>query len=96
MKFGKYAENCCKILENTVEYPTDIYLVQLVRMQRIADNIKITIYNETLDGSPDFSPVLSINIASLERELRDVRSTLQLDLPQAGKQKFPVPLNYLL
>lgn len=96
MKFGKYAENCCRILEEAMEYPTDIYLVQLVRIQRIADNTRLTLYNEALESAPDFSTLLSMGMASLERDLRDIGTVLRLDLPQAGEQASPQPSSYLL
>jgi hypothetical protein len=95
MKFGNYAENCCRILEETMEYPTDIYLVHLVRMQRVADNTRGTLYNEALEGAPDFPTLLSMGMASLERDLRDVGTALRLDLPQAGEQALSWPSSYL-
>ncbi|KEF53249.1 uncharacterized protein A1O9_10697 [Exophiala aquamarina CBS 119918] len=91
LKFGKYADNCCRILEETMEYPTDIYLVQIVRIQRIADESRTTLYNEALESASEFSTLLSMGMASLERDLREVGTTLRLDIPQAGETDAPLP-----
>jgi hypothetical protein len=83
MKFGRYAENCCQILQDRVEYPDDLYLVQLVRMQRIADSSRTTLHNEALENSLEFPMLLSIGVASLEKSVQDMGATLDLELPQA-------------
>jgi len=94
LKFGKYAESCCRILEDAMEFPTDIYLVQLVRMQRIADETRTTLYNEALENTSEFTTLLSMGMASLERDLRDVGTTLRLDIPQAGEHTAPLRSSY--
>lgn len=86
MRFGRYAENCCQVLEEAMEYPDDLYLVQLVRMQRIADTIRTTLHNEGLESSPDYRMFLSVGVASWEKDLQDMGTALRLDLSQAGEQ----------
>lgn len=79
-----------------MEYPTDIYLVQLVRMQRIADETRTTLYNEALESTSEFTTLLSMGMASLERDLREVGTNLRLDIPQAGKHNATLPSTCLL
>ncbi|KAK5050754.1 hypothetical protein LTR84_003313 [Exophiala bonariae] len=84
IKFGRYAENCCRILEDAMEHPDDLYLVQLIRMQRIADSSRMTLHNEALENSPGFPMFLSIGVASLVKSVQDMGTTLSLELPQAA------------
>ncbi|OAA57845.1 thiamine biosynthetic bifunctional enzyme [Niveomyces insectorum RCEF 264] len=37
-----YLEKCCQVLERQMEYPSDAYLVQLVRIQQLAQSVVVT------------------------------------------------------
>ncbi|OJD12108.1 hypothetical protein AJ78_07244 [Emergomyces pasteurianus Ep9510] len=72
MRFSKYADQCCHILQEAMEYPTDSYLVHLVRIQQIADRIGATVYSENLMGSfaVNESAATPLAISSLEKEVQ--------------------------
>ncbi|KLJ05686.1 hypothetical protein EMPG_10865 [Blastomyces silverae] len=72
MRFSRYADQCCHILQEAMEYPTDSYLVHLVRIQEIADTIGATIYSDNLMGSSTLngSAATPMAISSLEKEVQ--------------------------
>jgi hypothetical protein len=39
LRYTNYTEECCRVLEELQEYPTDMYLVQLSRLNRMAHKI---------------------------------------------------------
>ncbi|KAG2009362.1 hypothetical protein GB937_007765 [Aspergillus fischeri] len=46
-RYTSYTEECCRVLEGLQEYPTDMYLVQLARLNRMAYRI---VQTPTLDA----------------------------------------------
>lgn len=88
LQFGEYTERCCRILEETDEYPTDIVIVQLVRMQRIAENSNSVLHNAPMERTLDLSSSLSMRIEMLKRDLTEVGASLRQDLPQACEYIF--------
>ncbi|PGG98563.1 hypothetical protein GX51_06760 [Blastomyces parvus] len=98
MRFNRYADQCCHIVQEAMEYPTDSYLVHLVRIQQIADTIATTVYSDNLMGSSTLngSVATPMSISSLEREVQamgDKISEMQhLVIPPACE--FPDLLMY--
>lgn len=82
MKFTRYADTCCRILESSNEYETDAYLVRLVRMQQIAEKIGDALYSNDLCSLSTNTMSLASTIASLEEEVLHIEATLPLHLPQ--------------
>jgi hypothetical protein len=83
LHFTKYADACCRALEEIVEYPSDVYLVHLVRLQQKADKIGEMLYSEDLDTTSGVTPPLAMGITALEKEIVNIGPSLPLDIPQA-------------
>jgi hypothetical protein len=73
-RFTQYADKCVQILERCREYESDVYLVQLVRLQRIAEEVHQSIPRYNLMGS---LPVQASIVQSVK--------TLQMKLDQFGR-----------
>ena len=67
-----------------MECPTDIYLVQSVRIQQTADLIRATLYSDVAEDVSGVGQTIPIDIYSLETKVHNVGNTLRLDLPQSG------------
>lgn len=39
LRYTSYTEECCRVLEELQEHPTDMYLVRLARLNRMAHRI---------------------------------------------------------
>ncbi|OKP11261.1 hypothetical protein PENSUB_3283 [Penicillium subrubescens] len=59
-RFTKYTDECCKILDESPELPSDRYLVQLVRTVHLAENINHTI---TVDEAVEYSMLITLGNA---------------------------------
>ncbi|KAF2689106.1 hypothetical protein K458DRAFT_292127 [Lentithecium fluviatile CBS 122367] len=77
--FSRYADQCCRILESTMEYFGDAYLVRLVHVQRKIDKIRDILYTEDSVYMSGMSIPLVMGVSSLEQELQ----TLEDSLPPA-------------
>ncbi|KAF2188998.1 hypothetical protein K469DRAFT_564970 [Zopfia rhizophila CBS 207.26] len=84
VRFTRYTDKCCRILEEAMENPTDIYLVRLVRLQQKADRIGEILYTEELDTVSGMSAPLAMDISSLESEVLEIGRALPLEIPQAA------------
>jgi hypothetical protein len=84
IRFTKYADNCCRVLEQAAEYPSDSYLVRLVRLQQQADRIGRILYTDDLEGTTSTSASTSLAISSLEREIAELEYLTVIDIPQQG------------
>ncbi|KAJ6189815.1 hypothetical protein N7519_004723 [Penicillium mononematosum] len=71
IRFTKYTDECCNVLEQVAEYPTDVSLVQLVRVMNMADKIHYALYNTEVNISSVSSapPPLGLSIRWLEPSL---------------------------
>lgn len=58
-----------------MQYPSDEYLVKLVRIQQLAQSISITMAPENLDQTTDKVP-LTMVVQSFEEQLRQYRESL--------------------
>ncbi|KAH7188476.1 uncharacterized protein B0J16DRAFT_94771 [Fusarium flagelliforme] len=70
-----HLDMCCRVLENTMQYPSDEYLVKLVRIQQLAQSISVTMAPENLDQTTDKVP-LTMAVQSFEEQLRQYRESL--------------------
>lgn len=75
MRYTKYTDECCRVIEDAQEYNTDQYLVRLVRLHRITDRIRRTV---SLDESDPFGSLealpLGVCIRAIEVELQQIKS----------------------
>ncbi|KAL2375060.1 hypothetical protein RJZ57_000464 [Blastomyces gilchristii] len=100
MRFSRYADKCCHILQEATEYPTDSYLVHLVRIQQIADTIGATVYNDNLmDSSTLNGPAATpLVISSLEKEVQAMGDKISemrhLVIPPAWREKAMLMISY--
>lgn len=85
MRFTRTMEQCCQILEDTQDQPSDIYLVQSARLQQVAIKIGQILYSDEIDMTSGMSVPLVGSISSLEKQILKARSSLRLDIPQACK-----------
>lgn len=85
IRFTKYTEECCKVLDQTAEYPNDAYLVQLVRAMSLGDRIHQTLYRNELHSSSVSSHPVGLSIRWLEAELKQLKARMPYEPPHSGK-----------
>ncbi|KAF4461180.1 cercosporin resistance [Fusarium albosuccineum] len=68
-------EACCKVLETTMQYPSDEYLVKLVRIQQLAQSISLTMA-EVVDGHQAMKLPLTMVVRSFQDQLDQYRESL--------------------
>ncbi|PHH79290.1 hypothetical protein CDD82_2504 [Ophiocordyceps australis] len=73
-------ETCCKILESTMQFPSDQYLVKLVRIQQLAQTISLTMAFDP--AMPAMSLPLTMVVESFQDQLDTFRATLPANLAQ--------------
>ncbi|KAJ5971680.1 uncharacterized protein N7479_001598 [Penicillium vulpinum] len=90
IRFTRYTDECCNVLEQVAEYPTDAYLVQLVRVMNLADRIHHTLYHTDLDFSSISSvhPPIGLSIRWLETELKQLKARMPSESPHSDILKL--------
>ena len=71
-------EPCCAALEEAKQYPSDEFLVQLVKIQQIAHSISLTVAQRP--GQPTFQMPLTMVIQSFQEQLDAFHNTLPIHL----------------
>ncbi|KAG5912889.1 hypothetical protein E4U42_001739 [Claviceps africana] len=71
---------CCKVIEATMEYPSDEYLIQLVKVQQLAQTISMTMAGDGM--APPMSLPLVMVIQSFQDQLDTFRASLPPHLTQ--------------
>ncbi len=84
VKHTKYVDDCCRAIEEAAEYPSDDYLVQLIRIYCVADKIRRTLGQDEWDWSGGISTPVGACVKSLEGELQSLRTSLTVDGPYTG------------
>jgi hypothetical protein len=77
-------ETCCKVLESTMQYPTDEYLVKLVRIQHLAQSISLTMANDNISKQTMELP-LTMVVRSFQDQLDLFSSSLSPELADNGE-----------
>ncbi|KFG86121.1 putative tRNA processing endoribonuclease Trz1 [Metarhizium anisopliae] len=72
-------DHCCKVIENSMEYPSDEYLIKLVKIQQLAQTISITVSS---DGMAPMSLPLVMVVQSFQDQLDTFRASLSPRLAQ--------------
>ncbi|KGO73411.1 hypothetical protein PITC_085490 [Penicillium italicum] len=90
VRFTRYTEECCNVLDQIAEYPTDDFLVQLVRAMNVAERIHYTLYNTELRSSSvsSASPPLGLSIRWLEAELKQLKARMPSESPNSAILQF--------
>ncbi|OAP64274.1 hypothetical protein AYL99_00246 [Fonsecaea erecta] len=83
IRYTKYSEECLTMISEAVEYPTDIYLVQLIKLSHLCDKISRTIIQREWDSSSSISAPIGAYVKSLEVELRKCKGSMNFELPQS-------------
>ncbi|KAJ5503892.1 hypothetical protein N7463_006766 [Penicillium fimorum] len=86
IQFTRYTDECCNVLDQVAEYPSDAYLVQLVRVMNLADRIHHTLYNNELHSLSvsSASPPLGLSIRWFEAELKQLKDSMPSESPHSG------------
>ncbi|KAJ5941906.1 hypothetical protein N7516_002074 [Penicillium verrucosum] len=90
IRFTKYTDECCNVLDQIAEYPTDASMVQLVRAMNVADRIHHTLYQTELYSSSVSSapPSLGLSIRWLEAELKQLKAHMPSESPHSAFLKL--------
>lgn len=82
LRYTKYTEECSVILSEMKEYPTDEYIVHLLRLHRIGEKIRKTLWDDPIDVTWGLSSSLGMCVRYLEIELRHFKDSIPLNLAQ--------------
>ncbi|KAJ9402483.1 transcriptional regulator family: Fungal Specific TF [Paecilomyces variotii] len=74
LRYTPYVEECCQILLSSKRYPTDTYLVELVRLQKIANTIKRSIPIDDIEPGKMRAPV-GMHMKAIEKDLHVLRES---------------------
>lgn len=72
-------DNCCKVIETHLEFPSDEYLIKLVKIQQLAQTISVTM---AADGMAPMSLPLIMVIQSFQDQLDTFKASLSPRLAQ--------------
>jgi hypothetical protein len=84
VRYTRHAEECCNVIIEAAEYPSDVYLVQLVRLHRLADKIRRSLSCDDVGVSMTMAAPLGALVKALESEVIQVKSSLPTTIPQTG------------
>ena len=77
-----HVELCLKTLENAAEYPSDVFLIKLVKSQQIAQNIALTMSFDPTQQLPLPIPVM---VQTFQEQIKNFRETLPKHLQDDGE-----------
>ncbi len=69
-----HLELCCKALENACEYPSDVFLVKLVKIQQLAQSISVTMAFDPTQ--PAMQLPMTMVVQSFQDQIRVYRDSL--------------------
>ena len=82
-----YLETCCQVLRQRMEYSSDEYLVQLVRIQQLAQSVAMTLAYRRSGLQVDL-PV-SIMVKSFQQQLQSYKALLPEHLKDSREYDVP-------
>jgi hypothetical protein len=80
-----FTEACLQVLEKTAEYNSDQYVIQLVKMQSIAEEINQALPRHSQDFSSGSSAPVALCLRTLQEKLDSFRMKLPIHLQQNRK-----------
>lgn len=90
LRYTPYVEECCQVLADANEYQTDVYLVRLVRLQRIANIIAQTLPTDGTELHNLRAPI-GMYIKSIQKDLESLKCSWRGDVEQ--KREFAMEIN---
>lgn len=84
IKYSTYADECCRVLAQANEYPSDEQLVIMIRIMGLVGRIKSTFSAEEWESSSGMSAPVGICVKSFEAELEQLKSGLPTSTYIAG------------
>ena len=86
IRCSRYVDECCQIISEAAEYPTDVYAVHIARFHGLADMIMSSLHYEDDHATPALnSAPIGACVKSLESELLQLKGTLLNSASQNGK-----------
>lgn len=82
LRYSKYTDECLVTVGEMKEYPTDEYIVYLLRLHRIGEKIRRTLWDDPIDIAWGLSAPVGMCVRYLEIELRQFRELIPTDLAQ--------------
>ncbi|KAL3425507.1 tRNA processing endoribonuclease [Phlyctema vagabunda] len=80
IRFSKYTEDCCQSVEEHAQYPSDQILVQLIRLQHIAEQVQDALPHDVTDISPSSAAPVALCIKILQTKLHKLQGLLPIHL----------------
>ncbi len=77
-----HVELCLKTLENAAEFPSDVFLIKLVKSQQIAQNIALTM---SFDPNQPMQLPIPVMVQSFQEQIKNFRDTLPKHLEEDGE-----------
>ncbi|KAL6718431.1 hypothetical protein ACLMJK_004521 [Lecanora helva] len=83
LRWNHYMNECLQILAVSKDQPSDDYLVQLVKLQLVAEKVSHAPWNESSDDpNGDFKAPPHFYLRALQRQLLEVKNKIQPGMPQ--------------
>ncbi|EXJ84296.1 hypothetical protein A1O3_04963 [Capronia epimyces CBS 606.96] len=89
MRSTKYVDDCCRSITAAREYPTDVYLVQLVRLHCLVDRISRALSPDDFNSASQdgfWSTPIAMAVKALETDLRRAEEEFKLDIVMENQQ----------
>jgi hypothetical protein len=86
MAWTPHMEECLTVLTERGDAPTDMHLVQLVRMSLLKEKVaQVQPYFENTEGSPVATASLMMYLTALQAQARDLKQTIPPQLMKDSK-----------
>ncbi|RAO66306.1 uncharacterized protein BHQ10_002318 [Talaromyces amestolkiae] len=82
LKYTKYTDECLVTLGEMKEHPSDEYIVYLLRLHRIGEKIRRTLWDDPIDIAWGLAAPVGMCVRYLETELRQFMELIPIDLAQ--------------
>lgn len=76
MRFTRQIEESCQALLQCAEYPTDLQLVYVVKIQYLTDRITQTIHINDINVTSPHKDILELHIRAFQSEIESIRESL--------------------
>lgn len=85
IRYSRYTEECCQLISEAAEYPTDLYLVQVVKLISMSEKINRTVNAQDWDSSSSIIAPVGAMVKLLEAELQSFKPSESADTLHNGK-----------
>ncbi|KEF58238.1 uncharacterized protein A1O9_06164 [Exophiala aquamarina CBS 119918] len=76
IRYTKYADECCRSIAEAAETPTDLYLLELIKICRLSEKINQTVGPENWDMPSGLSSPVGASVTALHGELQSLKATI--------------------